>query len=39
MHIAAAIAAIERFRGQVDVDDRTVDEEPKEETVIERRAA
>ena len=39
MHIAAAIAAIERFRGQVDVDDRTVDEKPKEETVIERRAA
>ena len=39
MHIAAAIAAIERFRGQGDVDDGTVDEEPTEEKVIERRAA
>jgi membrane protein len=39
MHIAAAIAAIERFRGQGGVDDRTVDEPPTEEKVIEKRAA
>jgi hypothetical protein len=39
MQIAAAIAAIERSRGQVDVDDKTVDEEPTEEKAIEQRAA
>ena len=39
MHIAATIAAIERFRGQADVDESTADEKPTEEKVIERRAA
>jgi membrane protein len=36
MQIAAAIAAIERFRGQVDGDDKTVDQEPTKEKVFER---
>jgi hypothetical protein len=39
MHIAAALAAIERFRGRIAVDDQTTDEEPADDKVIEQRAA